>query len=132
MIEISTQLNTSIKKNGQQLLIRFATIKIWNCNFARLMNNTSFNSFIEQLKKSFQQPLPGEEAQFRLVPPSRRDYPEMDSSNVRLGAVMALFYPEDDGVRLVFIRRSNSEGVHGFSRRCFRGVRQHNGSYSFA
>lgn len=77
------------------------------------MHQTSFNIFIERLRNSLQQPLPGEEAQFRLVPPSRRDYPEMDASAVRLGAVLALFYPENNSVRLVFIRRSNNEGVHG-------------------
>lgn len=93
--------------------MQFSIIKIWNCTFAQIMNKISFNNFIERLKSSLQQPLPGEEAQFRLVPPSRGDYPEMDASSVRLGAVLALFYPGCNGVRLTFIRRSNSEGVHG-------------------
>lgn len=56
--------------------------------------------------------MPGTDAQFRLVPPSRKNYPEMDPANVRLGGVLALFFPDDDLVKLVFIQRQNYLGVH--------------------
>jgi 8-oxo-dGTP pyrophosphatase MutT (NUDIX family) len=76
------------------------------------MKSTSYQDFISGLQESLKLPMPGTDAQFRLVPPSRRSYPEMDPANVRLGGVLALFYPDGGLVRLVFIQRQNYLGVH--------------------
>jgi 8-oxo-dGTP pyrophosphatase MutT (NUDIX family) len=76
------------------------------------MKSTAYQDFINRLQQSLKLPMPGADAQFRLVPPSRKSYPEMNPDNVRLGAVLALFFPEGDSVRLVFIQRQNYLGVH--------------------
>jgi len=76
------------------------------------MKSTSYKDFIIRLRESLKLPLPGADAQFRLVPPSRKSYPEMDPENVRLGGVLALFFPDGEMVRLVFIQRQNYLGVH--------------------
>lgn len=76
------------------------------------MNNDIFYSFTDHLQKSLSTTLPGIDAQFRMVPPMRTDYPPMDMNNVRLGAILALFFPCGDDARLVFIRRQIYQGVH--------------------
>ncbi len=76
------------------------------------MKSTTYQDFTAKLQESLKLPMPGADAQFRLVPPSRRSYPEMDPANVRLGAVLALFFPDGDSVMLVFIQRQNYLGVH--------------------
>ncbi len=76
------------------------------------MKNAYFEYFIHHLKSTLALPLPGREAQFKLEPPTRKNYPEKIPSNVRLGAVLALFFPLNNSNRLIFIQRTQSRGVH--------------------
>ena len=60
--------------------------------------------------------LPGLEAQMLMAPPFREALLKQSVSlraNAKLAAVMALFYPDNEGVtHLVFIVRKSSPGVH--------------------
>ncbi|MBE0639942.1 MAG: CoA pyrophosphatase [Bacteroidales bacterium] len=77
------------------------------------MTTTLFHEFIARLQSSLKRPLPGINAQFKLVPPMRSSFPEPDMSKVRLGAVLALLFPDGDSTRLVFIQRQDYQGgVH--------------------
>lgn len=76
------------------------------------MVNSSFHNFVQQLGHSLKYPLPGTVAQFRLVPPTRSTYPDMDIATVRYGGVLALFFPDGNSIRLAFIQRQDYQGVH--------------------
>ncbi|MFP4469692.1 MAG: NUDIX hydrolase [Bacteroidales bacterium] len=73
----------------------------------------SYKHFVETLKARLEQPLPGFEAQRKLEPVTRKTYLETaDQNKARYSGVMALFYACDDQIRLVFIRRTEYNGVH--------------------
>lgn len=76
------------------------------------MKQSGFNDFVQHLKKNLLLPLPGRSAQFKLEPPTRKDYPDVIPSDARLGAVLALFFPDAGSKRLIFIHRTPSRGVH--------------------
>lgn len=72
-----------------------------------------FNNFITSLEKRFSKPLPGFEAQRKLEPATRKKFMETaDPEKARYSGVMALFYPLNGDIRLVFIRRTEYNGVH--------------------
>jgi len=73
-----------------------------------------FVSFITQLKYRLQQPLPGEDAQFMMVPfgrPKLKDVP-MDTYNPKKSAVLILLFPHEETIKTVFIVRPVYDGVH--------------------
>jgi len=73
-----------------------------------------FVPFINQLKYRLQQPLPGEDAQFMMVPFGRsklKDIP-MDTYHPKKSAVLILLFPHGGTIKTVFIVRPVYEGVH--------------------
>jgi 8-oxo-dGTP pyrophosphatase MutT (NUDIX family) len=87
------------------------------------MKNVCFEDFIHLLKNNLALPLPGRLAQFKLAPPTRNNYPEKIPNDVRLGAVLALFFQQNDANRLIFIQRTQGRGVHS-GQISFPGGRQ--------
>lgn len=71
-----------------------------------------FLSLVQLLESSLKLPLPGVKAQFRMVPPTRPEYPPLDFSRVKYGAVLALLFPDKGHPRITFILRQNYNGVH--------------------
>lgn len=73
-----------------------------------------FVRFIEQLKTRLQQPLPGEEAQYRMAPISRlqNKFISPDIYNPKKSAVLILLFPDHTHIKTVFIERPVYEGVH--------------------
>lgn len=63
-----------------------------------------FDAFIQHLGKRLQEPLPGEEAQFRMAVIHRRTTMS-PPEDVRIASVLALFYPKDEETHLVLIER---------------------------
>ena len=74
---------------------------------------TNFNKFIKQLENKLQGPLPGNEAHERLMPVSRKRFPDNpDLSRAKPSSVLILFYPQNDRPHIVFIERPQYDGVH--------------------
>ncbi len=80
--------------------------------FCNSMGTNHFDSLIQHLENSLKLPLPGVKAQFRMVPPTRPEYPPLDFSKVKYGAVLALLSPDNTHSRITFILRQNYNGVH--------------------
>lgn len=73
-----------------------------------------FARFIEQLKIRLQQPLPGEDAQFKMSPIGRvklKDLP-LDTYKPKKSAVLILLFPHEEIIKTVFIVRPVYQGVH--------------------
>jgi len=73
-----------------------------------------FISFIEQLKKRFQQPLPGETIQARMAPISKRHLHPIDPEkyNPQKSAVLILLFPVEKSIHTILIQRPVYDGVH--------------------
>jgi 8-oxo-dGTP pyrophosphatase MutT (NUDIX family) len=71
--------------------------------------------FIEQLKSRIDIGLPGITAQQKMSPVGRlmKVIDETDYPNSKKGAVLALFYPHQNDIYTVLIKRPDYEGVHG-------------------
>lgn len=71
-------------------------------------------TFIEKLKHQFSQPLPGEDAQYRMAPSyrPRLSKEEIAANNPRESAVMLLLYPKNKILHIAFTQRKQYEGVH--------------------
>ena len=71
-------------------------------------------TIIEKLREELRQPLPGEEAQYRMAPPYRPNLSKQDilQMNPRVSGVMGLLYEKNDLLNLVFTQRKTYEGVH--------------------
>ncbi len=69
--------------------------------------------FIYDLEQKLSEPLPGEAAQLKLEPPTRRNY-NLDpvSANAKLSSVLILFFPENGKIKLTLIQRPEYDGVH--------------------
>jgi len=70
---------------------------------------------VKQVSDALAEPLPGEDAQYRMAPVSRlsrEKYLELYDDH-RTSSVMILLYPEEDGTtRIMLIRRQGNSGVH--------------------
>lgn len=78
------------------------------------LQHNPFSVFSEKLMEVLQQPLPGYEAQYKMAR-EFREHPfdtERYHANARLGAVLILFYPKDEGIHTVLIQRPAYDGVH--------------------
>ncbi|OQX76986.1 MAG: hypothetical protein B6D64_08935 [Bacteroidetes bacterium 4484_276] len=74
---------------------------------------TNFKTFISHLEIELKNPLPGKGAQNKLLPVTRKQYPdEPDLSRARPSSVLILFYPQNDLPHIVFIQRPQYDGVH--------------------
>jgi len=78
------------------------------------MHSEMQSDFIKKIKQRLQQPLPGEDAQYRMAPTYR---PRMTADEIlqqqpRLGGVLILLYEKDNEWQTVFTQRRKYEGVH--------------------
>jgi len=74
---------------------------------------TSFSLFVENLRIALQKPLPGISAHALLEPSTRKKFPTNPDLNLAVpSAVLALFFPADGGIGLIFIQRPQYNGVH--------------------
>lgn len=71
-------------------------------------------NIITKLSRALQQPLPGQEAQYRMAPTYRPKLaPEqIMANNPKVGAVMILLYEKDGEFNTVFTQRHSYDGVH--------------------
>ncbi len=74
----------------------------------------NFVDFIVWTAQKLKEPLPGEIAQLKLEPSTRRSY-DLDPKHLRpkLSSVLILFFPEGDKTKLTLIQRPEYDGVHG-------------------
>lgn len=76
----------------------------------------NFETFIKSTSKIKNLNLPGEDSQFKMSPPFRRDLIDENREKMkhaRKAGVMALFYPDDMGeTYLILILRKTYKGVH--------------------
>ena len=70
-----------------------------------------WTTFIPWLKERLQQPLPGYEAQRRMMNINRPDTKDTPPG-ARLSGVLILLYPDGEDIRMVLIERSADGGVH--------------------
>lgn len=70
--------------------------------------------FIPKLKAELQQPLPGEEVQYRMAPDYRlrMTKEEIRARNPRVSGVMLLLFEKENELHIVFTQRKQYEGVH--------------------
>lgn len=73
-----------------------------------------FKEFRERLEAAFQEPLPGQPAQYKMVPPGRpvTDLEAIDQEKVRQAAVAALFFNKGNRPHIILTLRLEYEGVH--------------------
>jgi len=73
-----------------------------------------FRVFIESIKKRLEKPLPGVHSQLKMASMRRliKDGKVVIPDDVRQGGVLALFYPTDGKIYMVFIKRTEYPGVH--------------------
>ena len=71
-----------------------------------------FDQLIKHLEHSLKQPLPGVKAHTRLFPPTRSEFPPINFSAVKIGAVLAMLFSQNGQTRLTFILRKKYNGVH--------------------
>ena len=72
---------------------------------------TMNNIFIEQLRQRLQKPLPGLQAQLEMSSRMRHEWEVRDDH--RKGGVLSLFYPYQEKLHLVFMKRTQDGKVHG-------------------
>jgi 8-oxo-dGTP pyrophosphatase MutT (NUDIX family) len=73
-----------------------------------------FRVFIESIEKKLAKPLPGVSSQLKMASMRRliKDGKVIVPDDVRKGGVLALFYPTDGKIFMVFIKRTEYPGVH--------------------
>lgn len=73
-----------------------------------------FKEFIPSLERKMARPLPGIPSQLKMSSMKRltRDGKIVVPADARKGGVLALFYPSDGRISLVFIKRTEYPGVH--------------------
>ncbi|WP_452219611.1 NUDIX hydrolase [Lacinutrix salivirga] len=76
----------------------------------------NFDIFLESVSKIEKMPLPGEDSQFKMSPPYRKELQNKNKAiikNAKQSAVLALFYPDAENVtKLILILRKTYKGVH--------------------
>lgn len=78
------------------------------------MKILELESFKEQIAEQLQKPLPGREAQAKMAPRpiDERRFREDESNPARLGGVLILFYPDDNGIHIPLMKRTEYKGAH--------------------
>lgn len=70
--------------------------------------------FISRLEDRLKRPLPGAEAQKRMMPvESTVDRFDLNQSNARVGGVLILFYPRGNDIYIPLTQRHDYGGTHG-------------------
>lgn len=78
------------------------------------MKTKELQSFKEQMVEQLQKPLPGREAQAKMAPRpiDERRFREDESNPARLGGVLVLFYPDENGIHIPLMKRTEYKGAH--------------------
>lgn len=76
-------------------------------------NNIAFNIFIKNLSERLQMPLPGEIAHKMMAAKSRLSLLNTPNSTTRKSAILILFYPFENTVKIPLILRPKYDGMHG-------------------
>jgi 8-oxo-dGTP pyrophosphatase MutT (NUDIX family) len=73
-----------------------------------------FDDFVIRLAARLQQPLPGEEAQYRMAPSGRARAARLisDIRDYRSSSVLVLCYPNREAMSTVLLKRHDYQGVH--------------------
>ncbi len=92
-----------------------------------------FDKTIEQVRARLNQPLPGEEVQYKMAPEGRAGINSLfeQNNNPRKSAVMVLLFPDKELVKTVFIVRPVYQGVHS-GQVAFPGGKQDESDHSLA
>lgn len=74
-----------------------------------------FDQIIKKLEKLLCLPLPGKSGQISMAPMpiDESRFAELKPKNPRKGAVLMLFYPDERGTYIPFIKRPDYDGTHG-------------------
>lgn len=72
------------------------------------------HSLIDELKEGLSQELPGQQAQYKMVPPGRERtrLENITYSNPKRAAVLILIYPKQEAPHIVLMKRNSYPGVH--------------------
>ena len=76
------------------------------------MQQQEIRHFLELLRDELQKPLPGVEAQNKMMPISRLKMSLEIPHNVKNGAVLLMLYLKDNQFTICFIKRATDGGVH--------------------
>lgn len=74
-----------------------------------------FQEFISKLKQQLTQPLPGEEAQYRMASANRKMHLKellANAKNPKVSAVLVLLYPSGENINILLMQRTTDQGVH--------------------
>ncbi|MCT4623930.1 MAG: CoA pyrophosphatase [Schleiferiaceae bacterium] len=73
-----------------------------------------FDTFLEELNQGFSVELPGQNAQFKMVPQGRErtNLENIEHRNPKRAAVLVLFYPVNSTPHIVLMKRNSYPGVH--------------------
>ena len=73
-----------------------------------------YNLYVENIKKELTNVLPGQEAQYLMVPQGRirTELDEVKTKNPKLAGVLLLLYPVNNFPHLVLMQRNSYPGVH--------------------
>lgn len=73
----------------------------------------AIEALVYWLKQQLLLPLPGEEAHRKMMPEGRASYELVErQASHRAGAVVVLLYPDNDVIRVLFIKRTEYDGHH--------------------
>lgn len=88
----------------------------------QLKKYSHLHGIAQHLKQRFQNPLPGEKAQFLMAPYRRPGHDEAlkINPNPRRAAVLALFFQKEDTPYLLMMQRNEYDGAHS-GQICFPG-----------
>ncbi|MFN8257685.1 MAG: CoA pyrophosphatase [Bacteroidales bacterium] len=76
------------------------------------MDLINFVNKIQRIENELKKPLPGESAQFLMMPQTRPRNLDFNKENAKLSSVLLLLFPKNNELHLVFIERAESGGVH--------------------
>lgn len=79
--------------------------------------------FSARLEKALAQGLPGEPAQMLMTNPGRARFKEKPTSEHKLAGVMALLFPRDNQPHILFMQRTEGEGLRHSGQISFPGGR---------
>lgn len=91
-------------------------------NTQKSLQFSEVQAIARHLKMKFQNPLPGEKAQFKMAPYKRPNHHEAlkVNPNPRRAAVLALFFQKENNPHILLMQRNEYDGAHS-GQVCFPG-----------
>jgi 8-oxo-dGTP pyrophosphatase MutT (NUDIX family) len=77
-----------------------------------VLGGKDFIQFVKELQMALKEPLPGVEVQYEMAPVGRDVDPGPGMPRPKESAVTALLFPEDDGVKLLLMKRVEDDTIH--------------------